>query len=204
MAKKKIHAADAATLAMISKAVSFNCHLRLSPSAKINEPAKTLAEAARKADQIRAKHPGRNVLVYAIMPEGHIPADVPVPADMVTAARKPDFVEAKPAKAQPAKPAKAVKPAPAKPEKAEAKAQLSKRAALIEAAQRGELPAAPDFSAPTHARFRKKLDAVADLVVAGDIDGLKAFPINPVSSSPKAIAKYRDLAVMALEARRKH
>lgn len=80
--------------------------------------------------------------------------------------------------------------------------RVGKRASMIEAAQRGELPAAPDFSAETHKRFRKKLDAVANLVVAGDIDGLKAFEINPGSSSPKAIARYRDLAVIALEARR--
>lgn len=76
-----------------------------------------------------------------------------------------------------------------------------KRAAALEAAQRGEVPAKPDFTAATHKPFRKKLDAVAALVEAGDIAGLKAFQINPVSSSPKAIAKYRDLAVIALEAR---
>lgn len=76
-----------------------------------------------------------------------------------------------------------------------------KRAAALEAAQRGELPDAPDFSAPTHKPHRKRLGEVIALVEAGDIDGLKAFHINPVSSSPKAIAKYRDLAVVALEAR---
>ena len=37
---------------------------------------------------------------------------------------------------------------------------------------------------------------------AGDIEGLKAAVIKPYSSSPKAMAKYRDLAVIALEARR--
>lgn len=38
---------------------------------------------------------------------------------------------------------------------------------------------------------------------AGDVVGLKAMVINPVSSSPKAMAKYRDLAVIAIEARQK-
>lgn len=92
----------------------------------------------------------------------------------------------KPAKT--GKPAKAAKPA-------------GKRAAILEAAQRGELPPVPDFSAPTHARFRKKLDEVVEMAKAGDLKGLKAFHINPVSTSPKAIARYRDLAVIALEAR---
>lgn len=89
-----------------------------------------------------------------------------------------------------------------KPAKAEKSAKpLGKRAAILEAAQRGELPPIPDFSAPTHARFRKKLDEVVAMAKAGDIKGLKAFHINPVSSSPKAIDRYRNLAVIALEAR---
>ncbi len=75
-----------------------------------------------------------------------------------------------------------------------------KRAAILEAAQRGELPAAPDFTAPTHSRFRKKLAEIVAMVEAGDIEGLKAIVINPVSSSPKAMDKYRNLAVIALEA----
>jgi hypothetical protein len=39
------------------------------------------------------------------------------------------------------------------------------------------------------------------LAKAGDLNGLRAFQINPVSTSPKAIARYRDLCIMALEAR---
>jgi len=74
---------------------------------------------------------------------------------------------------------------------------------LREAALRGEMPPPPDFSAPTHARFRNKLASVVALAEAGDLDGLRAFEINPVSSSPKAIKRYRDLCIMALEARRK-
>jgi hypothetical protein len=76
-----------------------------------------------------------------------------------------------------------------------------KRAAALAAAQRGEIPSAPDFSAETHKRFRAKLAEVEALVEAGDIAGLKTFEINPVSTSPKAIARFRDLAVIALEAR---
>lgn len=93
------------------------------------------------------------------------------------------------------------KPA-SKPRKDAAKpAPVGKRASILEAAQRGDLPPAPDFSADTHKRFRAKLAEVVAAAEAGDLDALRAFTINPVSSSPKAIAKYRDLAVIALEAR---
>lgn len=96
-------------------------------------------------------------------------------------------------------------PKPAKaPKKAKAAKATGKRAAILEAAQRGELPAAPDFSAETHKRFRPKLAQVVAAAEAGDLAALKAFEINPVSSSPKAIAKYRDLCVVALEARGNH
>lgn len=77
-----------------------------------------------------------------------------------------------------------------------------KRKAIIEQAQAGALPAAPDFSKPTHARFRTKLAKLVALAEAGDVEGLKAIEINPVSTSPKAMARYRDLAIMAIEARR--
>ena len=73
--------------------------------------------------------------------------------------------------------------------------------ALEASARAGKLPELPDFSAATHARFRGKLARLADLVAAGDIVGVRAFEINPVSSSPKAMARYRDLCVIALEAR---
>lgn len=99
---------------------------------------------------------------------------------------------------KPAKPAKAPKaPKAAAPEK------HGKRAEILASAEAGILPAKPDFSAATHARFRKRLDEIAALVEKGDVKALKAFPINPISSSPKAMDKYRNLAVIALEAQRK-
>jgi hypothetical protein len=80
-----------------------------------------------------------------------------------------------------------------------------RRDADIEAkAQQGELPPPPDFSAPTDARFRSKLAALVELAGQADATGLRAVPINPVSSSPKALARYRDLAVLAIEARGVH
>jgi hypothetical protein len=79
--------------------------------------------------------------------------------------------------------------------------KTGKRKAIIEQAQAGALPAAPDFSKPTHARFRAKLAKLVALAEAGDVEGLNAFEINPVSTSPKAMARYRDLAIIAIKAR---
>jgi hypothetical protein len=73
--------------------------------------------------------------------------------------------------------------------------------AAAEAAKGGTLPTPPDFAAPTNARFRTKLEGLIALAERGDIDALRAFAINPVSSSPKALARYRDLCIAALEAR---
>lgn len=92
---------------------------------------------------------------------------------------------------------------PVAPEPAAApSAPRRRRDADIEAkARQGELPPPPDFSAPTHARFRAKLAALVELAGNADAIGLRAVAINPVSSSPKALARYRDLAVLAIEAR---
>jgi hypothetical protein len=86
------------------------------------------------------------------------------------------------------------------PQPANKQRPLGKRAAIEAAAREGKLPEPPDFSAETHKRFRNKLASVVELAKSGDIKGLRAFDINPVSSSPKAIARYRDLCIMALEA----
>lgn len=117
-------------------------------------------------------------------------------------------ISGQPAKAPKApKAPKAEKPAKEKPAKAAkepaADKALGKRAQIAADAEAGILPAAPDFSAATHARFRKKLAEIVALVEKADIKALKAYPINPVSSSPKAMDKYRNLAVIALEAQRK-
>ena len=80
-------------------------------------------------------------------------------------------------------------------------AVVGKRQAIIDQAQTGALPQAPDFSKPTHARFRAKLAQIVALAEAGDIPALQAFEINPISSSPKAMARYRDLCVIAITAR---
>jgi hypothetical protein len=78
---------------------------------------------------------------------------------------------------------------------------LGKRAQIEADAAAGKLPKAPDFSAETHKRFRPALDEVRALIADKDVAGLKALEIKPISSSPKALARFRDLAVIALEAR---
>jgi len=77
---------------------------------------------------------------------------------------------------------------------------VGKRQAILDQAQSGALPTAPDFSKPTHARFRARLAQIVALAGAGDIAALQAFEINPVSSIPKAMARYRDLCVIAIAA----
>ena len=78
---------------------------------------------------------------------------------------------------------------------------VGKRQAILDQARTGVLPPAPDFSKQTHARFRAKLAQIVALAEASDIAGLQAFEINPVSSSPKAMARFRDLCVIAITAR---
>lgn len=82
------------------------------------------------------------------------------------------------------------------------RARDGKRAAVEAAAREGKLPEPPDFSAETHKRFRPKLAKLTEMAKAGDIEGLRAMEINPVSTSPRAMQRYRDLCVIALESGR--
>lgn len=77
--------------------------------------------------------------------------------------------------------------------------KTGKAAEVYAAAQKGVLPEPPDFSAPTHARFRAKLAELETLVKARDAQGLRAVIIKATSTSPIAMAKYRALALMAIE-----
>ena len=92
-------------------------------------------------------------------------------------------------------------PAPIDEPKAAPAPVVGKRKAILDQAQSCAMPQAPDFSKPTHARFRAKLAQIVALAETGDIAALQAFEINPVSSSPKAMARYRDLCVIAITAR---
>jgi hypothetical protein len=101
----------------------------------------------------------------------------------------------------PAPRAKGRRPATAKPAAEPKRRRRTSYEELEADARAGKLPEAPDFSAATHARFRNKLARLVELAATGDVAGLRAVEINPVSSSPRAMARYRDLCVMAIEAR---
>jgi hypothetical protein len=89
---------------------------------------------------------------------------------------------------------------------ASADAAPRKRKAQAEAeaaADRGELPEPPDFTAATHAPYRKRLEKLVEMAKAGDAGGLRGVVINPTSTSPRALIRYRDLCVRAIEAKAK-
>ena len=88
-----------------------------------------------------------------------------------------------------------------KAEKTAPKAPVLGQRAQVEAdACEGKVPTAPDFTAETHKAYRKRLAEVVALVEARNIKGLKDYPIPTPGSSGKALARYRNLAVIALEA----
>jgi hypothetical protein len=71
-----------------------------------------------------------------------------------------------------------------------------------EAAEKGKIPVAPDFSANTHRSYRGMLAEVEALVKAKDLNGLVAFRIKGSSSSRNAVKKYREIAIVALKAKK--
>lgn len=117
----------------------------------------------------------------------------PAEAAAPLAAAKPTRAARKQEKAQEAAPAEA--PAAGAPRKRKSQAEAEA------AADRGELPEPPDFTAATHAPYRKKLDKLIEMAKAGDAAGLRGFEIKPTSTSPRAMIRYRDLAVRAIEAK---
>lgn len=100
-------------------------------------------------------------------------------------------------------PAPKAKKAAATSSPANARGKRTNWTALREEAAKGKVPQAPDFSAATHAPYRGKLKQLQEMVARRDLDGLKAFEINPVSSSPKALENYRTTAIIAIEAKAK-
>ena len=129
------------------------------------------------------------------------------PAKVAKVATKP-VAKAKPV-AKVAKATKATKPVAkvatkAKAEKvAKVEKPLSARAQIEADAAAGKLPTKLAFTSPGDKRYQKKVDLLNELAAKGDIKGLKAVEINAYSSSPKKMAKWRDLAVIALLAKAK-
>lgn len=65
----------------------------------------------------------------------------------------------------------------------------------------GALPTPPNFEAATHKPYRAKLAKLIELAAAGDVEGLAAVKINPTSTSPRALIRYRDAAIAAIQAK---
>lgn len=224
-----IHPADAASAEIVSQAVRFEVALFAGRGKYIKAFAKTLDEGRRQAKRLEREHRnGKRALIYAVTKSGRsapitdaILAAMEPPA-MKTYSKKFNAQRAaKRAGLDPAEieiikreggfawqrkpaPEAAQAPSPAAPSESEAPARPKCRARYSEleaVAQKGEMPPVPDFSAPTHARFRGKLKTLIALAEASDIAGLEAVKINPVSTSPKAMKRYRDLCVIALKSK---
>ena len=142
------------------------------------------AEAARAILSAPGFEPAEGRLVAEIEGDAADTSDEPAPAG-------------DPAPSAITKPNVAPKPKPT----TEPNPQRRRDSDLEAKARQGELPPPPDFSAPTHARFRNKLEGLIALAERGDAKALRAVTINPVSSSPKALARYRDICITAIEAR---
>jgi hypothetical protein len=74
-------------------------------------------------------------------------------------------------------------------------------AAKFMAAAKGHLPEPPDLSAPsTSPSDRKELATLMAMAEACDIEGLRAYGIRPYYSGAVKLDRYRQMAVIALEA----
>lgn len=216
---RKLHPTEIRDAEIIANAVRYELALFLGRGKYAKAVAANTDEAAEAAARLSMQHPnGRLPLIYAIDAAGRsaLVGYKPVPEEPMQKTYAKKFNAQRAAKAAgyeltavdiyKTRGGYAFRPIQAKPEPAAAPAPRKprgKRAAIEEAAREGILPEPPDFSAATHARFRGKLAKLVELAKAGDIDGLKAIEINPVSTSPKALLRYRDLCVTALEARQK-
>jgi hypothetical protein len=160
--------------------------------------APTAEQKARKAEAQRARRAAKRLGVDLLAGDDSKAAETKARRAAKKAAATKALtrvVEALDGAAIPApKPAPAAKPA----------APLGKRAQIEADAQAGKVPAPPDFSAATHASYRKRLAALVALVEAGDLKGLKAHEmLRPYNSSIVALHRYRDLAITALRAQTK-
>lgn len=201
---------------VISKAVRFTASLFLGRGKYDNREASTKEEIDAACMDLLAAHPGnpRQPIVNAFDAAGN---SVVISGEEHKAHKARPQPEAKPkraakaakspAKAAKAKPGKKAAPAPAKPAVTKAPpashhgARWTKEVeALWEAnSAKGQLPAAPDFSAPTHANYRKMRDRMVEAAERGDLDALRAIEVKPVSSSRTILWRYQLYAIKALE-----
>jgi hypothetical protein len=186
-------------------AVQINCLAQRLSEAPLGRSASVAAAAERferlLAAKIGAERAPKAIKAILTAPgfetaEGRLVAEIDACEPDAPAKPAPPAVAPEPI----IEPAPVVEPA-AEPAPAPSAPRRRRDADLEAKARQGELPPPPDFSAPTHARFRAKLAVLVELAGKADATGLRAMQINPFSSSPKALARYRDLAVLAIEAR---
>ncbi len=179
---------------LIAVASSFTASLFLGRGSFDKIETRTLAEARAATEKLRAAHPRctREPMVYAnaegasvFVPAGYEPEELIIPAFLPRRRRR--------SPEPPVPPVRALREPKASPP--------GKRAAIEQAAAAGEVPKAPNFEAQTHRNYRKTLAAIEALVLAGDLAGLQAFECKDYDSSWKAITRYRNLAMIALEVR---
>lgn len=68
----------------------------------------------------------------------------------------------------------------------------------MDEAEKGILPPPLDFSANTHKAWRGKLSELQALIDKRNLNGLKAWSVEPKSSSRQMLMRYRDCAIAAL------
>jgi hypothetical protein len=148
----------------------------------------TKAKADEKAEKKAAENERLGKLAAAKKAEK---AEIKAVKDAAKAANPP---------ATPAKKGKAEKQ-PAPKRKSGDRARYDWNGAREDAAK-GTIPAAPDFSANTHRCYRPLLAEVEKLVKAKNLAGLQAYKIKGSCTSPAAVKRYREIALIALKARK--
>lgn len=204
---KKPHPADLAAAEDIKRAASFSVFLHRFQARIMEDGFATLAEAEARAEQLQRDNPTKRCLIYGIVDGAAVlvPSDLRAAASAQTKEGPTMITKALNATPNATRANQAAKKTPKKAAPAiadeEPKARRGRHADELEAALKGKLPAAPDFTSPSRSRYRTRLKAITDLVRQKDIAGLKALAINPVDSANKIMARYRDHAVVALEAK---
>lgn len=133
------------------------------------------------------------------------PAAVEKPADQLADDPISNRIREGAAKRREKRAAREAKPKPAKAAEATRAAvdpdrTLGKRAQAEADARAGIMPDKMTLL-PADKRYQKFVDALHDMADKGDAAGLRAYEIKTYSSTPKRMAKWRDLAVLAIEAK---